>query len=216
QDEGEEEKRHRGETQHAVVDPRRDEHRGDAGRGPRRLLREEGARIVIRIEGRDAARAVHHRESEEEKHEDDGDERKVIRRRARQAELHEVNDRTIAANFSPRSSADENISNDAFAGERRTTSPGRAISRAFPTAAASAFATLCRPGTRSSLALQRTVRRSPDTSTRFPFWSRCAPRLGTSESEKPRTSEAAPVCSATVDGSSRLRTAMSRGPCHAT
>src|SRR5437867_371114 len=114
-----------------------DEQRGDAERSPRRLLGEERARIVVRVERGDAARAVHHREPEKEKHENDGDERKVVRRGARETDLHEVNDRTMAVNFSPRSSADENMSNDAQAGESRTTSPGRAIALASATASSS-------------------------------------------------------------------------------
>src|SRR4029079_17171662 len=137
QHDGEEKERHRDKAKRAIVEPGGDEHRGDAKHRPRRLLREERARVVLQVECRDAARAVDHREPEEEQHEDPRDERQVVRRGARQPELHEVNDRTIAANFSPRSSAEENMSKEAFAGESRTTSPGRAISRALATASSS-------------------------------------------------------------------------------
>src|SRR5438093_1677668 len=140
EDDGEQEKRDRDEAQEAVVDPRRDEHRADAEGRPRRLLGEERARIVIRIEGRDPARAVHHREPDEEQDNHDRDERQVVAGRARQSQLHDTNVRTIAANLSPRSSADENMSNEAHAGESRTTSPAWAISRARATASSSVAA----------------------------------------------------------------------------
>ena len=100
------------DAQAAMLDARRDQHRRKAQRGPRRLLREVGARIVVGVERRHAARAVDHRESQQEQREDDDEQRDVIRGGARQSRCHEAtgsaNARTSAVKRSPRSSADEN------------------------------------------------------------------------------------------------------------
>src|SRR5438552_2032029 len=100
------------DAQAAMLDARRDQHRRKAQRGPRRLLREVGARIVVGVERRHAARAVDHRESQQEQREDDDEQRDVIRGGTRQSRCHEAtgsaNARTSAVKRSPRSSADEN------------------------------------------------------------------------------------------------------------
>src|SRR5437660_1341613 len=106
------EQRDRDDAQAAMLDARRDQHRREAQRGPRRLLREVGARIVVGVERRHAARAVDHRESQQEQREDDDEQRDVIRGGARQSRWHEAtgsaNARTSAVKRSPRPSADEN------------------------------------------------------------------------------------------------------------
>src|SRR6185503_11812873 len=136
------------EGEHAVaviVDARGDEHADEAERRPQRLPSEEVAGIVERVERLDPARAVDHGDPQQGEREDHDEQDEVVRRRARhpgQAEQpHEctgsVNERTSAVKRSPRSSAEENMSNDAHAGDGRTTSPERASRRDAATASSS-------------------------------------------------------------------------------
>jgi len=125
----------------AVVESRGDEHRCQAERRPGGLLRQVRAGVVVRVERGDAARAVDHRQPEQEERQHDDEKRKVVRRRPRQASSHRdtgaTNWRTSAANRLPRSSAEENMSNEAHAGDSNATSPGWATSRIAATASSS-------------------------------------------------------------------------------
>src|SRR2546428_782659 len=131
------------QAQPVVVDARGDQHRRDAERRPGGLLCQEHAGVLVRVERGDPAGAIHHREPEEEEREHDEHERQVVGGGPRE-ELHRAtgvaNAFTRALKRSPRSSADENMSNEAHAGESRTTSPGCARSRAAVTASSNALA----------------------------------------------------------------------------
>src|SRR2546428_505043 len=131
------------QAQPVVVDARGDQHRRDAERRPGGLLCQEHAGVLVRVERGDPAGAIHHREPEEEEREHDEHERQVVGGGPRE-ELHRAtgvaNAFTRALKRSPRSSADENMSNEAHAGESRTTSPGCARSRAAVTASSNDLA----------------------------------------------------------------------------
>src|SRR5439155_1274570 len=138
QDDRDDEERDREDPQAVIVRPRGDDERCEPEDRPGGLLREVRARIIVGVERGDAARAVDHREAEQQQHQHDDDKRHVVGRRPREAQPHRSTvSRTISANRLPRSSADENMSNDAHAGERSATSPGRTSSRMAATASSS-------------------------------------------------------------------------------
>src|SRR6266542_3767853 len=190
QDERDRDRDGRDDAVAVIVDARDDQHRDEADAHPHRLLDEEVPGVVEGVEGPDAAGAVHHREPDREERGDHGEERQVVpRRRTGEPQLHArapTSSRTAARKASPRSSYEENMSNEAQAGDSRTTSPGRASRLAARTASSSVAA---RSTGMSALAAPARTRASASSSAAWPM--RTAPRPWATTA-RPRSVKSAP------------------------